>query len=249
MRRAALRAKRLCIAKRLQNPRWHSVVDVCWAQYLVRLNILLDLDGTLTDPGAGIVSCLQHALVSLGRPVVPRSELCRFIGPPLYDSLCELLGTNDPALVGEALGFYRERYSSHGLYENEVYPGIKDALKNLRDRGDTLFVATSKPEPFATRIIEHFRLAGYFQRVWGSELDGTRSDKSSLIARILEKEELNPKQTVMVGDRFHDAVGARANGVIPVGVLWGYGDEQELATAQCKVLLRTPADLASLVIA
>lgn len=213
------------------------------------MNILLDLDGTLTDPGAGIVACLQHALVRLGLPAVPGSELCRFIGPPLHDSLCELLGTNDPASVEQALGFYRERYSARGLYENEVYPGIEDALKRLRDRGDTLFVATSKPEPFATRIIEHFRLADYFQRVWGSELNGTRSDKASLIAHILDKEELNPKETVMVGDRFHDAVGARANGVIPVGVLWGYGNEQELETAQCKVLLRTPAELASFVIA
>ncbi len=167
----------------------------------------------------------------------------------MHDSLCELLGTNDPASVEQALGFYRERYSAQGLYENEVYPGIEDALKRLRDRGDTLFVATSKPEPFATRIIEHFRLADYFQRVWGSELNGTRSDKASLIAHILDKEELNPKETVMVGDRFHDAVGARANGVIPVGVLWGYGNEQELETAQCKVLLRTPAELASFVIA
>jgi phosphoglycolate phosphatase len=213
------------------------------------LNILLDLDGTLTDPGVGIVACLQHALVSLGRPVVSKSELCQFIGPPLHDSLCQLLGTNDPASIGQALGFYRERYSAHGLYENQVYPGIEDALKNLRSRGDKLFVATSKPEPFATRIIEHFQLADYFQRVWGSELNGTRSDKTSLITHILEMEKLNPSETVMVGDRFHDAVGARANGVIPVGVLWGYGDEQELATAQCKVLLRTPAELASLVIA
>jgi phosphoglycolate phosphatase len=212
------------------------------------LNILLDLDGTLTDPGAGIVACLQHALAKLGRPVVSKSELCRFIGPPLYDSLCELLGTNDPASVEPALSFYRERYSTQGLYENEVYPGIEDALKNLRDRGDTLFVATSKPEPFATRIIEYFRLTDYFQRVWGSELNGTRSDKTSLITHILEKEKLSPSETVMVGDRFHDAVGARANGVMPVGVLWGYGDEQELVDAHCQVLLRTPSELASIVI-
>lgn len=217
--------------------------------YRVKLNILLDLDGTLTDPGTGIVACLQHALARLGRPVVPAKELCRFIGPPLHDSLCELLETNDPASVNQALSFYRERYSTQGLYENEVYPGIEDALKNLRDRGDILFVATSKPEPFASRIIDHFRLADYFQRVWGSELNGTRSDKSSLIAHILDKEGLNPQETVMVGDRFHDAVGARANRVIPVGVLWGYGDERELEIAQCKVLLRTTAELASLVIA
>lgn len=212
------------------------------------MNILLDLDGTLTDPGPGIVGCIQYALVRLGRPVPSDTELLRFIGPPLLDSLRDLLESSDPAPVEMALGFYRERDSTIGLFENEVYPGIHDALEALCKRGHTLFVATSKPEIYAQRIIEHFGLAHYFQRVWGSELDGARSDKGSLIAHVLEQENLAPVDTVMVGDRMHDALGARANGVVPVGVLWGYGDEQELTGAQCKVLLRTPAELAQLVI-
>lgn len=212
------------------------------------MNILLDLDGTLTDPGAGIAGCIQYALAKLGRPVPANSELLRFIGPPLLDSLRDLLDTNDAAYVEQALCLYRERYSTVGLFENRVYPGIPSALETLRQRGDTLFVATSKPELYAQRIIEHFGLAGYFQRVLGSELDGARSDKTSLIAHALEQEKLVRGDTVMVGDRSHDAIGALANGILPVGVLWGYGDEQELTAAQCKLLLRTPAELTQLVL-
>jgi phosphoglycolate phosphatase len=212
------------------------------------LNILFDLDGTLTDPRAGIVGSIQYALAKLGRAVPAESELLRFIGPPLRDSFRELLDAADDAPVEQALGFYRERYSTIGLFENHVYPGIPEALEALRARGDTLFVATSKPGVFAERIVQHFHLADYFRGIWGSELDGARSDKTSLIAHILRQEKLSPRETVMVGDRSHDAVGARANGIVPVGVLWGYGDEQELTAAQCKLLLRTPADLANLTI-
>jgi len=214
----------------------------------IRLNILLDLDGTLTDPGPGIVGCIQYALAKLGRQVPDNDNLLHFIGPPLLDSLRDLLATTDPAHVEQALFFYRERYSTVGLFENQVYPGIPAALKALRQRGATLFVATSKPETYAQRIVEHFGLACYFQRVLGSELNGVRSDKATLIAHILEQEKLAPGDTVMVGDRSHDAVGARANGIVPVGVLWGYGDEHELTSAQCRILLRTPAELAHLVV-
>ena len=212
------------------------------------MNILLDLDGTLTDARPGIVASVQYALTKLGRPVPAEAELLRFIGPPLRDSFRELLNTTDSVSVEQALGFYRERYSTIGLLENHVYPGIPEALEALRVRGDHLFVATSKPEPYAQRILEHFRLADYFRRVWGSELAGARSDKTTLIAHILKQEKLAARDTVMVGDRSHDAVGARANGIVPVGVLWGYGDERELIAAQCKVLLRTPAELAQFVV-
>jgi phosphoglycolate phosphatase len=212
------------------------------------LNILFDLDGTLTDPRAGIVGSIQYALAKLGRAVPAESELLRFIGPPLRDSFRELLDATDDAPVEQALGFYRERYSTIGLFENHVYPGIPAALEALRARGDTLFVATSKPGVYAQQIVQHFHLADYFRGIWGSELDGARSDKASLIAHILRQEKLSPRETVMVGDRSHDAVGARANGIVPVGVLWGYGDEQELTAAQCKLLFRTPGDLANLAI-
>lgn len=212
------------------------------------MNILFDLDGTLTDPRDGIVRCIQYALERLGLESRSEAELLHFIGPPLRESFSELLNTTDEVALTHAVNVYRERYSTIGLLENQLYAGIPEALSALRERGDTLFVATSKPGLYAQQILEHFALAGYFRSIWGCELDGTRADKGNLIAHLLEQEKLTPAETVMVGDRSHDAVGARANGILPVGVLWGYGDEQELITAQCKVLLRTPAELAQLVV-
>jgi len=212
------------------------------------VNILFDLDGTLTDPRDGIVRCIQYALERLG--LEPRSEedLLHFIGPPLRESFCELLNTTDEAALARAVNVYRERYSTIGLLENDLYAGIPEALSALRERGDVLFVATSKPGLYAQQILEHFGLACYFRSIWGCELDGTRGEKADLIGHVLSQEELAPRDTVMVGDRLHDAVGARAHGILPVGVLWGSGDEQELVNAQCKPLLHTPAELAQLVL-
>jgi phosphoglycolate phosphatase len=212
------------------------------------VNLLLDLDGTLTDSGPGIVGSMQYALTKMGRKAPAESELRPFIGPPIRDSFTELLATADGSLVEQAVGFYRERYSTIGILENDVYPGIHEALRTLCGRGDKLFVATCKPEPYAKRIVEHFGLAQYILRTWGSELDGARSDKTTLIAHILEQEHLPKHDTVMVGDRSHDAIGARANGIVPVGVLWGYGSQEELKAAQCRVLLRTPSALAELAV-
>ena len=212
------------------------------------MNILFDLDGTLTDPRDGIVRCIQYALERLGLEPRPDRELLHYIGPPLRESFSELLNTTDEFALTHAVNIYRERYSTIGLLENEVYAGIPEALSALRGRGDRLFVATSKPGLYAQQILEHFGLAGYFLNIWGCELDGTRADKGELIAHLLERERLRPGDTVMIGDRLHDAVGARANGVMPVGVLWGYGDEAELTSAQCKLLVRAPEELTRLAI-
>ena len=210
------------------------------------MNILFDLDGTLTDPGVGIVSCIRYALERLGRDMPADQALLRYIGPPLREAFCELLNTSDRCAIDHAVNVYRERYSTIGLLENEVYAGIPEALAQLTERGDALFVATSKPEIYAQRILEHFGLAGHFRKIWGCELDGTRSDKGELIAHLLQHEKLTPAETLMIGDRSHDAVGARANGIVPIGVLWGYGDEAELTSAQCEMLLRRPQELTSL---
>ncbi len=212
------------------------------------MNILFDLDGTLTDPGVGIVSCIRYALEKLGRELPSDRALSRYIGPPLRESFGEILNTSDKGAIDHAVNVYRERYATIGLLENEVYPGIPEALARLSERGDRLFVATSKPEIYAERILEHFGLAGHFCGIWGCELDGARSDKGDLIAHMLMHEKLAPSETLMIGDRSHDAVGALANGLIPVGVLWGYGDEAELTSAQCKMLLRSPLELTRLAI-
>lgn len=207
------------------------------------MHLLFDLDGTLTNPFAGITRCIQHALAALGQPVPPADQLGWCIGPPLKESLATLLGSEHAHLAGEALDKYRERFGSVGLFENEVYPGITDALAELGRQGHRLSVATSKPTVFARRIIDHFGLAEFFVAVEGCELDGTRGDKTSLIAHVLQHGGIAPADAVMIGDREHDIIGARANGVLGIGVLWGFGSREELRTAGAVTCVETPRDL------
>jgi phosphoglycolate phosphatase len=210
------------------------------------MNVLIDLDGTLTDPKKGITACIQHALRSLGYNVPEEAALIRYIGPPLKEAFRELLPLDKHSEVDLAIEKYRERFTAVGMFENSVYPGIAEALESLRSRGARLLVATSKPRVFAERILEHFELSHYFEKIYGSELDGTRTNKAHLISFILSSSSLNPAHTTMVGDRLHDAMGAIANGVKPVGVLWGYGGREELLGAGVVKLLEAPRDLGSL---
>jgi phosphoglycolate phosphatase len=210
------------------------------------MNVLIDLDGTLTDPKKGITACIQHALRSLGYNVPEEATLIRYIGPPLKEAFRELLPIDKHSEVDLAIEKYRERFTDIGMFENSVYPGIAEALESLRSRGARLLVATSKPRVFAERILEHFELSHYFEKIYGSELDGTRTNKAHLISFILSSSSLNPAHTTMVGDRLHDAMGAIANGVKPVGVLWGYGGREELLGAGVVKLLEAPRDLGSL---
>ncbi|WP_376695983.1 HAD hydrolase-like protein [Wenzhouxiangella sp. EGI_FJ10305] len=210
------------------------------------MNLLLDLDGTLTDPREGITRCIQHALERLDRPVPGQDELLGCIGPPLHASFVELLG-GDEALAHRAVELYRGRFGEVGLYENVPYPGIAEAMDTLRQRGARLFVATSKPTVYARRIVDHFGLDRNLEDVFGSDLDGTRSDKADLLAYITDCLALKPEATLMVGDRRHDMIGARANRIHPVGVTWGYGSRDELLEAGAARLLCEPQDLARLV--
>jgi phosphoglycolate phosphatase len=209
---------------------------------MLPLNILLDLDGTLTDPREGIVQCIKHALAGLGHLCPSDAELERYIGPPLQRSLGALFG-GDSAKIAAAIALYRERFSSKGIFENRLYPEIPAALAALRDLGKNLIVATSKPTIFAERIIEHFDLGRLIRAVYGSDLDGTRSDKAELVSYILNAQSISAATTVMVGDRSHDIIGAKANGVVAVGALWGYGSRQELLEAGAAALCERPADL------
>lgn len=211
-------------------------------------SLIIDLDGTLTDPRQGILACIRYALCKLGRAVPADDQLERFIGPPLQHVFAELVGSSERPAVLQAVAYYRERFSEAGIFENAVYPGIPEALSHLDERGMRLFLASTKPRVFAERILAHFRLDGYFHAIWGSELDGTRSDKSELIAHILSEHRLACPATAMVGDRMHDIRGALANGLIAVGALWGYGSRQELESAGASILLEQPSDLARLVI-
>jgi len=207
------------------------------------MNILLDLDGTLTNPEQGIVGCIRHALDTLERTIPADVDLAYYIGPPLADTFRELLSTDDPVKIDAAITAYRARFGTIGLFENEIYAGIPEALETLAARGARLFLATSKPRVYAARIVEHFGLAPFFTALHGSELDGTRTDKGDLIAHILEVEGLASAHTVMIGDRRHDVIGALRNDVRPLGVLWGFGTPDELKTAGAAGLLEEPADL------
>lgn len=208
------------------------------------MNLLFDLDGTLTDPRQGILACFKYSLRRLQLKAPPDLELERFIGPPLRESFAALVGRDDGERVEQAITYYRERFATVGIFENDVYPGMVETLSRLRDRGALLFVATSKPTVFAERIIEHFELDRFFSAVYGSELSGANADKKDLLARVLDAESLSPADTVMIGDRAHDVLGARANNIFPVGVLWGYGSREELLSAGARLLCEEPSGLA-----
>ena len=207
------------------------------------MNLLFDLDGTLTNPFTGITKCIEYALELLDREPPPRESLRWCIGPPLRDSFAKLLDSDDDAITEKAVAFYRERFSTVGLFENEVYDGIPEALEALQKNGHRLYVATSKPVVYAEQIITHFGLQRYFKCIYGSELDGTRSNKSSLISHILKRELIAPSETSMIGDRVHDIVGATENGIYGFGVLWGYGTQDELENSGARAFFRTPREL------
>jgi phosphoglycolate phosphatase len=200
--------------------------------------IYFDLDGTLTDPKTGITRSIQYALSELSRPVPPEDELIWCIGPPLRASFQTLIGRDD--LTEAAIFAYRKRFADIGLYENSVYPGIENVLATLRQADHRLFVATSKPHIYAERIISHFNMADYFERVFGSELDGVRSDKSELLNYARKEARDDSASAVMIGDRSHDMIGARNNRMTAIGVLYGYGNKEELIKAGAHHVCATP---------
>lgn len=208
--------------------------------------VLLDLDGTLTDPKPGITESVRHALArlnetrGLGLAIPTQDELEWTIGPPLIDSF-RLIAGRDHGEAGVA--FYRERYGVTGLFENRVYDGVPQMLEALVAAGHRLFVATSKPRDYARRILEHFELAPAFARIHGSEFDGTNIHKPDLLRHILAVEGLDPARCVMIGDRKHDAIGAKANHIRALGVAWGYGSRAELAAAGFAAILEAPGDI------
>lgn len=202
-------------------------------------NVLFDLDGTLTDSREGILASIRHALMALNCACPDDDQMRTYIGPPLTESFGALLG-KDPRRISQAIDLYRERFTATGMFENAVYPDIPQLLTAIRDSGARLFVATSKPRIYAQRIVEHFRLDAWFTTVYGSELDGTRSSKVDLIEHVLADARLNASATFMIGDRMHDMHGAGANGVTPIGVLWGYGSRDELASAGAAALCDQP---------
>ncbi|MES1939705.1 HAD family hydrolase [Salinisphaera sp. T5B8] len=204
--------------------------------------LLFDLDGTLTDPREGITRCVQYALSRQGVQVDDLARLECFIGPPLKQSFIEFYGF-DAVQAQAAVDDYRVRFGRSGMYENRLYQGIVELLAALKGSGRQLFVATSKPWFYARQIVQHFGLDSYFCSVYGSELDGTRTEKHALIAHILREEKIAAGDALMIGDRSFDLMGARHNGVANAAVGYGYGSRAELEAEAPDYYFPTLADM------
>lgn len=211
--------------------------------------ILLDLDGTLIDSQPGILSSCRAALRVLGHVPGPMHDLSAVIGPPMDDVMRFLLTPYGDDRVAEAVTAYRADYGKNGLFESLAYHGISDALKEMRQAGARLYLATSKRTIFASRILEHLDLAVFFDGIYGSEPGGALDHKSELISYILNQHTLTPNCCVMVGDRHYDIRGAHANRMRALGALWGYGTRDELEIAGADKLVTEPASLSKTALA
>lgn len=205
--------------------------------------ILFDLDGTLTDSGEGIINCAILALEHYGLPIPDREEMRTFVGPPLHESFIRHGVPADKA--DEAIAIYRSRYIPIGAFENTPYPGILELLEKLKEQGYTLYVATSKPESTSIKILEHFDMAKYFDRICGASMDQSRSSKEAVIEYLLQ---LNGRSDnmVMVGDTKFDIIGAKAHGIPGIGVSWGYGKVEDMEMAGAAAIAYSTEELYSL---
>ena len=210
--------------------------------------VLFDMDGTLVDSQEGIINSIVYALDFFNIKVDDTNSLKVFLGPPLRDMFNKMFGFEGERLE-RVVARYREHLSDRGLYEGELYPGIVETLATLREKGVKMAVATAKATVFAEEMLEHYNIAKYFDSIVGCELDGRRSEKSEIIACVLD--ELDGGRTakpVMIGDRKFDILGAKAHGIPSVGCLWGYGDEAELAEAGATYLVKSPKEILDLVL-
>jgi phosphoglycolate phosphatase len=207
------------------------------------LSVLLDLDGTLIDSQPGILASFRAALRALGHVAEPSLDLSAVIGPPIEDVMRLLLQPYGDDRVVEAVAAYRADYGQNGLYDCLPYSGIAEALAQIRRSDARLYLATSKRRKFALRILEHLNLSLLFDGIYGSEDGGALDHKPELISHIIERHALAPSRCVMVGDRRYDVIGARANKMRALGVLWGYGTRDELEAAGADDLVAEPAHL------
>ena len=205
--------------------------------------LLFDLDGTLTDPGEGITNSVAYALNKFGITVENKKELYNFIGPPLIDSFMKYYDMNyDDGL--KAVEYYREYFGVTGIFENRMFDGVPQLLDKIKKSGRTISLASSKPEQYAIRILEHFDLLKYFDFVGAATMDESRSKKSDVITYTLEKLNVTDKsKVVMIGDRHHDIEGANQNGLDSIGVLVGYGDRKELESAGATYIVDKLVDI------
>ena len=207
-------------------------------------SMLFDLDGTLTDSGEGIINCAQYAFRQMGYPVPPREQMGVFVGPPLWQSFIRF--GIPPERADEAVTVFRSRYIPIGKFENTPYPGIRELLEALKNRGWKLYVATSKPEVTAVEILEHFDLAKYFRLICGADMGHDREKKSDVIRYLLKQSPQNGKM-LMVGDTKYDVIGAKKHGISTIGVAWGYGEVADMLAAGAAAIAQTTEELYALI--
>src|SRR5712672_310487 len=231
-------------------PNQTNLYSFAFGRYLriMTCSVLLDLDGTLIDSHPGILASCLAALRSLGHEPDETLDIGRAIGPPLEDIMQALLQPYGDGRVGEAVAAYRQHYGESGFLGSEPYPGIDRSLEAMQQAGLRIYLATSKREIFASRILHHLRFATYFDGIHGSVPGGGLDHKPELLAHILSQHNVLPSHSLMVGDRRYDISGARAVGMRGLGVLWGYGTRDELETAGADQLVESTADLARTVL-
>jgi len=205
-------------------------------------NILFDLDGTLTDPYPGMAKSLRYALAKFGITEDDTDKIRRLIGPPLYRSFIDIYGF-DENKAKLAVGYYREYYSETGLYENKLYDDVDNMLKTLKSMNKTCIIATSKPQDFANEVLRYFEIGGYFDKVVGSNLEGALYEKSDIIKVAIGNRGLNKAETVMVGDRKYDILGAQKNGIDSIAVAYGYATMEELEESKPTRICKNVMDI------
>lgn len=202
-------------------------------------SVVFDLDGTLTDPKVGIVRCMNYALTTFDYMARPEHEITPYIGPPLEQALQALSGEDDEFKIKQLVASYRERYGEFGFAENTVYPGIYELLEQLKDRNIPLGVCTSKLEKYAVKILQEFNLFDYFDFVSGVSGTSFNSPKADQLESLLGATSIDPR-AIMIGDRGVDIIAANENNLDSCGVLWGYGNQEELDSAGANAIIETP---------
>lgn len=216
---------------------------------MITRSVLLDLDGTLIDSYPGILASCRAALRALGHEPDEAPDIRTMIGPPIEGTMQVLLQSFGDDRVDEAVAAYRRHYGESGFLGSVPYPGIGEALSDMKRSGLSLYLATSKRVIFANRILDHLKFAEWFDGIYGSVPGGALDHKPELLAHILSERSLSPSHCVMVGDRRYDISGAHAVRMRGLGVLWGFGARDELEAAGADALVETPADLAATVLA
>ena len=207
--------------------------------------VLLDLDGTLSNSGLAIIQSINYALINLGQKEL-EGDTSWVVGPSLWPTFRKL-GIEESELE-KAISLYRKCYTEGAMYDGVFYAGVLEQLESLKAQGYLLALVTSKPISYASKITEFFGASKFLDFEFGSELDGTRSDKTDLISFALSKIKIAPEDAVMVGDRSYDMIGAKNNKVLGLGVLYGYGSRNELLKSGAKFLIESPEELAKVIL-